>query len=47
MDINAKKMIKQALVQLYASQAAVFVVRLFAVFRCQTKTAKASALFIT
>lgn len=30
MNINSKKMIKQALVQLYASQAAVFVDKLFA-----------------
>lgn len=29
MNINSKKMIKQALVQLYASQAAVFVDKLF------------------
>lgn len=47
MDINAKKMIKQALVQLYASQAAVFVVRLFAFFFIRQKIAKTSALFIT
>lgn len=47
MDINAKKMIKQALVQLYASQAAVFVVRLFAFFFVRQETATASALFIT
>ncbi len=31
MNINSKKMIKQALVQLYASQAAVFVDKLFAI----------------
>lgn len=47
MDINAKKMIKQALVQLYASQAAVFVDKLFAFFFVRQETAKASALFIT
>ena len=47
MNINSKKMIKQALVQLYASQAAVFVDKLFAFFFIRQKIAKTSALFIT
>ncbi len=47
MNSNSKKMIKQALVQLYASQAAVFVDKLFAFFFIRQKIAKTSALFIT
>lgn len=47
MNINSKKMIKQALVQLYASQAAVFVDKLFTFFFIRQKNAKTSALFIT